>query len=396
MRVDTIIFGGGAAGAWLLDDLVRNGFNAILVEAHALGAGQTVTSQGIIHGGMKYTLSNLLDPSAQAIAQMPVIWRDCLAGRAKPDLSQATVRAEFCYLWSTGSAASMIGMTGARHFLRVKPSEVPRDHWPDALRGVRSVYRMDEQVIAPASFIAAVTRPHQSRLFKVDGEAGIEFQLTAPGRIEAVTLTEGGRTMTVQPGSVVFTAGEGNAHLRTLAGLGAEIMQRRPLHMVMARGNLPVLNGHCTDFNKTRVTITSDVDSRGSIVWQVGGQVSEVGVDMDANDLIAHTGRELSSAIPGISLAGVSWATYRVNRAEAATGGGLRPSDARVIADGNTLTCWPTKLALAPRLAEMVRDALGKPAGAPARDTMPPINEWRRPVVALPPWELAQQWCTGV
>ena len=80
VQLDVVIFGGGGAGLWLLDELVRQGFSALLMEAHGLGSGQTVASQGIIHGGLKYTLSGLLTPSASAIRDMPGVWRACLAG----------------------------------------------------------------------------------------------------------------------------------------------------------------------------------------------------------------------------------------------------------------------------------------------------------------------------
>ena len=59
MRLDALIFGGGAAGLWLLDRLSRDGHHVVLLEARSLGMGQTVASQGIIHGGLKYTLSGL-------------------------------------------------------------------------------------------------------------------------------------------------------------------------------------------------------------------------------------------------------------------------------------------------------------------------------------------------
>ena len=70
MQVDTLIFGGGAAGLWLLDELTRQGSSAVLLEAAKLGQGQTIASQGIIHGGLKYTLQGLLTPSAAAIRDM--------------------------------------------------------------------------------------------------------------------------------------------------------------------------------------------------------------------------------------------------------------------------------------------------------------------------------------
>ncbi len=93
MQVDVLIFGGGAAGLWLLDELARRGDRVLLLEAARLGAGQTIASQGIIHGGLKYTLQGALTPSAVQIREMPGLWRDCLAGRRLPDLRNVRLRA---------------------------------------------------------------------------------------------------------------------------------------------------------------------------------------------------------------------------------------------------------------------------------------------------------------
>ena len=65
LRVDTLIFGGGIAGLWLLDELRRAGRSALLVEATALGDGQTISSQGILHSGLKYSLNGLLSSAAR-------------------------------------------------------------------------------------------------------------------------------------------------------------------------------------------------------------------------------------------------------------------------------------------------------------------------------------------
>ena len=54
---DVVIIGGGVAGLWTLDQLVREGHRAVLLESSRLGEGQTVAAQGIIHGGLKYSLS---------------------------------------------------------------------------------------------------------------------------------------------------------------------------------------------------------------------------------------------------------------------------------------------------------------------------------------------------
>ena len=64
--IDVLIFGGGVAGMWLLDELLRQNCRALLLENHSLGRGQTVGSQGIIHGGLKYMFSGQLTPATSS------------------------------------------------------------------------------------------------------------------------------------------------------------------------------------------------------------------------------------------------------------------------------------------------------------------------------------------
>ena len=130
---DVAIFGGGAAGLWTLDVLVARGLSTVLLESDRLGGGQTVCAQGIIHGGMKYTLNGILSGSAAALRGMPDHWRACLAGRREPHLTATRVRADHCYLWRTGSARSRLGMIGARIGLRSKPQPVPAGQRPEPL-----------------------------------------------------------------------------------------------------------------------------------------------------------------------------------------------------------------------------------------------------------------------
>jgi glycerol-3-phosphate dehydrogenase len=391
IALDVAVIGGGVAGLWLLDALHRKGYRCLLLEAHHLGSGQTVASQGILHGGMKYTLSNLIDPGAKAVAQMPLIWRNCLAGQAEPDLSHTKLRTDFCHLWRTGSARSRLGMTGARMVLRVKPTEIPQSDWPEALHDLKGqVYNLPEQVIDTASFIADMASKHQDRLLKIDMDNGLAFERDASGNVTAIKLTHNDQTLTLAPKHVVLTAGKGNADLRAKLSLDDQAMQIRPLHMVMVKGNLPKLNGHCTDFSQTRVTVTTATANDGQTVWTVGGQVSEDGVKMSPEELVKHAKGEVAAVIPNVDLANAQWATYRVDRAERKTASGRRPEGVTLMADGNVITAWPTKLVLAPQLALDVMAML------PEQSNGQPINigSWPRPNVALPPWELVEQWMT--
>lgn len=391
IQVDAIILGGGIAGLWTLDELLRRGYAALLLERKALGAGQTVASQGIIHGGLKYSLSGLFSESARAIRDMPLVWRECLAGRREPRLTGTTVRSRFCHLWNTESVSSRLGMLGAKVGLRVKPVVLPADERPDVLRRVPgTVARLDEQVIDPVSLLGDLLARNRSRIL---GPLTEELGEIGAGMYGVeMSVRAASRSVVIQAAACILTAGSGNADLRALLGLPEPLMQRRPLHMVIARGEqLPVLNGHCVDGRRTRVTITSATDSAGRMVWQIGGQVAEDGVAMDEEALIAHAAREVREALGGIDLgADVEWATYRVDRAEAATGSGARPDDVFVRREGPIITAWPTKLALAPRVAERIADHLDRPRGM--TDAMQELTDWPRPPIAPPPWETAQRW----
>ncbi|MBL8746692.1 MAG: FAD-dependent oxidoreductase [Phycisphaerae bacterium] len=383
--LDALIIGGGIAGLWTLHELTRLGHSCLLVERNALGRGQTVWSQGIIHGGLKYTLAGMMNPSAEAIREMPRLWRQCLEGVAPagPDLSAAGVRAQHCHLWQTSSIASRVGMIGARVGLRVAPVVLDKPNRPIILRECPGIVaRLDEQVIDPAAVLRTIADQHPGRVVR--------------GEIEAVTVENDGvrarvqsglRSLTLTARWLVMSAGHGNAALRTMLGLHAERMQVRPLRMVMVRGEaLPPLFGHCVDGAKTRLTITTAKDTIGRPVWQLGGEIAERAVLMSEAEAISFARKELLAVLPGLDLARCEFATYDAPRAEAAMLGLRRPDDAVVFEDGPLLTVFPTKLALAPRVAGMVASLVGDPMSNRAA---PPIQGWDRPGVAPGPWESA-------
>lgn len=393
-----LIFGGGVAGLWLLDELRRAGRSALLLEAHRLGHGQTAASQGIIHGGLKYTLAGMFTPAADAIREMPAIWQECLSGRREPILVPAILRAEHCHLWRTESLSSRVGMFGAKALLRAQPEPVPHDERPPALRSVRGpVYRIREPVIDPGALLRRLAERNAGRVLSYDAERGAQFDTGAAGAVRSVRILEprSDAALSLFPRVVVLAAGAGNARLLDLCGGTSAEMQCRPLHMAMVRGELPELNGHCTDLARTRVTITSAPQADGRRVWQLGGQVAEDGVAMSADELIRHARDELTAVVPGLELRGLEWAAYRVDRAEARTAGGRRPDDVSCGALGNVIFGWPTKLALAPRFAErviaMIERVRGADRVAPADACVLPPG-WPRPEVAPPPWESDVSW----
>ncbi len=396
MDVDVLIIGGGIAGLWTLDQLRRAGYRAVLTENRSLGYGQTITSQGIIHGGLKYSLRGVLTASANEIREMPVIWRECLSGQREPDLSGAIIRSHCCYLWQTDSLASQAGMWGASMQLRVRPEILTTSQRPELLKqSPGNVFRLDEQVVSPGSVLQCLKERNQDALFLCDREQGIEFSCSQQGSINSVNIRCRGDELHLVPAAVVMTAGAGNRQLNEAAGRN-QPMQRRALQMVLVRGELEMFQGHCVDGAKTRMTITSEVVANGEVVWQLGGQVAELGAGMNAEDLIQHAARELKAILPGLKIETLKFATYLVDRAEKKVSLGLRPDSPQVIRHKNILTCWPTKLAFAPRAAGMIEEIISKELQI--KPTVIPGNnaelqkEWPVPEVAEYPWETAENW----
>ncbi|HEY3243385.1 MAG TPA: FAD-dependent oxidoreductase [Phycisphaerae bacterium] len=397
--LDVLIFGGGIAGLWTLDECVRRGWQCLLLESVALGSGQTAASQGIIHGGLKYMLDGRLTPAARAIADMPDLWRQCLAGTRDPHLTNATVGSDACYLWGTGSLKSRLLLKGAHLALRTHPELLEPSARPAALARVPGeVLRVPEQVIDPLSVIRSLASRHADRILHFDSSRGPAIESRANASLSVtVHPPDSDRMLVLEPIRILFAAGEGNAELRRRAGLPEQVMQRRPLHMVMLRGALPELFGHCISGSTPRVTITTATDAMQRRVWQVGGQLAERGVDCDAVTLLDAAKHEFADVLPGLDLKHAEFAAYRITRAEAATSTGQRPDDVHLIEEARILTVWPTKFALAPRLSQLIVERI---APSIERDQCAPpsgdvLSDWPKPPLAKPPWETCNTWSSA-
>ena len=90
-QIDVVILGGGIAGLWLLDILERTGIEALVLNKAALGQGQTIASQGIIHGGAKYTFGMGLETAVSDLAHMPDCWRASLSAVSYTHLTLPTI-----------------------------------------------------------------------------------------------------------------------------------------------------------------------------------------------------------------------------------------------------------------------------------------------------------------
>ncbi len=398
ISLDIVIFGGGIAGLWALNRLRNLGYQAILLETHALGSGQTIKSQGIIHGGIKYTLSGFLNGSANAIETMPQRWKTCLAGTGELDLRTVNILSQDQLLWSTGSLGSQIASFFASKALNSRIQKLPKTDYPsilknDAFKG--HAYRLEEVVLDTPSLVKALATPYHHYIFKINANVGYDFiyHQNNPQNIVSLKLFSTVKTedIEIQAKRFLFTAGEGNASL-CLKRSNIPEMQLRPLQMTMVKLASPFpFFAHCIDNGTNpRITITTHPTQDGKTVWYLGGQLAEDGSKRTMTEQITCAKKELGTLFPWLDLSDASWASFFINRAEPKQPGGKRPENAFIETIGNVMVAWPTKLALAPVLSDQILEQLKRDDIQPT-ETVNEISSalfyLEKPTIALPPWE---------
>lgn len=383
LSTDVLIVGGGIAGLWLNARLRRQGFATVLVECGSLGGGQSLKSQGIIHGGAKYALHGALTGASEAIADMPRRWREALAGAGELDLSGVRILSDAHYLWSPGTLAGNLTSFFASKAVRGRVDQVKGEQLPPALQHPKfkgKVYRLAELVLDVPSLIA--------RLAELAGDGLLAGRQVEPLRDggELCGLIVDGREIRAQ--RVVLSAGAGNAELLAALGIEQPAQQLRPLHMVLAKGPaLKPLYAHCLGGGpKPRVTVTTHPAADGQWVWYLGGDLAEAdGVARDEGAQVAAAQKEMAALLPWVDQSQTRWATLRVDRAEPAQSGLVRPDNAFLAEQQNLLVGWPTKLALAPDFADRVLATLQRDGVTPAHHGSLP--ELPRPALGQPVWE---------
>jgi len=378
------VFGGGIAGLWLLHRLRRLGFDALLFESGHLGGGQTLASQGIIHSGVKYTFDNVIRPQAQSLAAMPKIWMDCIEGVGELDLRGTKILARHQLLFTGGGLAGrMAGL--ASKALRSASEPLPPGEYPELFAAPEfrgQIFRLHEPVLDTRSVLRALSSPSalRARPKEIRRKGESVTQIVFDDAAETVIL----------PKAAVFAAGAGNEWFAAQLGLDpAKTTQRRPLRMFLARGLPPRLYAHyLAPDPKPRVTITSH-DCLGENVWYIGGNVAEKAVGMSDDDALRWAHSELTDIFPWLDWKAVPWAIYDVDRAEPSASK-LLPGGPVLRPVGNAALAWPSKLALAPALADQVLRWLQERKMSPSHRTttlpFPPAQPGQYP------WEEVRAW----
>lgn len=371
---DIVIFGGGIAGLWLLNRLRNDGYQPLLFETGSLGGGQTLASQGIIHGGLKYALSGSLTGAANVIAGMPAHWQNCLKGKGDLDLSGVPVLSDSYYMWSDGSLRSKLKtFLGSKSLSgrveAVTPADYPEFFANEAATG--TLYRLPDIVIDSAALLKRLASTAANSLLALK-EGSYQFSKNPDNGKFHLLVSANGKQIDIEAEQFVFCAGEGNAKLIEQTGIESVAAQTRPLHMVyLKQANLPQLFVHCIgdDFGLTpKLTVTSHTDTHGETVWYLGGDLAEAGVNKDKSKQIDAARQLLARLFPWVDSSEANWDSFLINRAEANINNNYRPDDAYVARESNIILAWPTKLTLTPSMADKVVNAI-KADSVPAIDS---------------------------
>ena len=357
---DIIIFGGGIAGLFIANRLRCAGYNLILVEKDKLGGVQTLASQGMIHGGQKYTLQGKVTAQAASIAAMPQRWDACFEGKGEINLSDVKFLNDTQVMFPAGSILSGLTVFAAAKAVNGKTKKLPRKSFPTVLqRG--PVYEMQEKVLETKSLVAALAKNLQGRIFK--GEAA---EILPDGQV----AIDGNK---FQARAIIFAAGTGNETALSLLNIAKQYTQRRPLRQVMVKPMPQALYGHgIVGKPKPRVTITSHPDGTGSYIWYLGGNVAEEGAKLTEAETLAFAKKEMQDIFPEIDWEQKEWASWYGERAEALDPTGQLPPGPCLQQRGKVLLAWPTKLTFVPALSDSILNWLSQSKITPSPETPPP------------------------
>lgn len=361
LQTDIAIIGGGIAGLWTLNQLRNSGYSAILFEQEALGSYQTMASQGMIHGGIKYALGGALSGGSEAISTMPDVWREALAGRGKVDIQSANVLSKDFYLWSSSDVQSRVTSFFASKLLRgrvdkLREADYPMPFQNSLFRG--QVYRLVDLVMDMPSLVQTLAEQHREAIFKIDWQLAQLVRENGQAKLNLPGLE-------VKAQRLILTAGTGNEALLAKLGSDKPAMQRRPLQQVLVKHQYrESLYAHCMGGNASpRLTISTHRTSADEPVWYLGGDLATEGTDDSPETLIAKARRELGDLLPWIDFGETQWCTIKLDRAEPKQARLLRPDQSFVGKSdslSNVLTAWPTKLTLSPHLADEIERVLIK------------------------------------
>ena len=381
LEFDVVICGAGVAGLWLLNVLVEAGYNVLLVESDALGGLQTIGSQGMIHGGQRYSLGASTSRQSESIAGLPAIWNSCLSGTGRIDLRGVQLLSDSQYLWSLNWGVSNFMLHAAKFLLTAKMKKLQSENVPSILsyRKPLSVFELPEKVLNVSSLISVLCDKYKEKIF-----LGTVNNKSINGNISVSGIE-------ISAQQIICCAGAGNDNLLNIFGLEGVFTQYRPLRQIMVKPMYEPLFGHCVSASyKPRLTVTSHALNSKEYVWYLGGALADTLLTMSDEESVTYARSELKLIFPHIEWDSKEIATCHYTRAEAKTANGLLPEGPVVEDYGNVLGVWPTKLTFAPLLGDLVLTQFKRKGVVPKFSSSTKSVKLPFPPMAEPPWNTAE------
>lgn len=342
-NADIVIFGAGIAGLWTFNHLKSLGYDVLLLESKAIGSGQTIASQGIVHSGLKYAFAGKVNKLAQSISAMPDLWRAALKGQGPVDLSAARMSAETQYLLVPSGLMGGLVKLVTKKVLGGSVREIEKKDWPtdvveSGFKG--AVIYMDEPVLDTASVIRALAEPYKDSVRLVD----------TPD--DPLVFLE---QHNISAKKIIFTAARSNHETAKKLGHDAGLeTQARPLLMGLLKPAPFEMYAHLVgNSDKPVATITTHKCADGTLAWYLGGGVAERVKESSIDEVIEVTKKGFAKYLPQVDLSEVQWGAWPIDRIEGKSEvDGWMPDTPTIHSAENCIYCWPTKLTFAPMLSE--------------------------------------------
>lgn len=374
-QTDIIIFGAGIAGLWTLKTLTERGYSVLLLETNAIGAGQTIASQGIIHSGLKYKLGRKSASISKNIAAMPERWR--------AELKNECLSAPGQNLFIPKGFMGSIIKTVASQTLQSNARVLPMSSWPSVMRASGfngSIIATEEPVLDIPAVLFHLAWPRMNAIRRY---SRLRCATDYNRQIDHVEID--GHIIKAQ--AYVFAAAEINHEVAQSLGHAQGLKtQKRPLLMgLMNNAPFPLYAHFVGTSDKPVATITTHKTKDGNLVWYIGGAAAERAKDSSEYDTFDAIRKAFAKYMPAINMSNIQWATLPIDRVEGQSGSGI--PDIPVIHQAeNALYVWPTKLTFAPLAADSVAEKLGNlhPSGI--------TSNWSflsQPSFAETPWDKA-------
>lgn len=383
VEVDVLIVGGGAQGLWLLNDLSKRHYRAVLLERGELGGGQTCHSHGLIHRGHYYDdvdMMIVLNAAAQ-------FWEAFVDEKGISKLNPSRALAGF----GPGTAVERHTYFWKSAGLRFYPCRGK----PAVLDGgaVKYLFETEEFSLDASEVIAGLSRDSDHATYKLDDRDDALKFVHDRKSIERVEAVLSGQHVEFRPRFVIISAGVGNYGLLAKLGAGTNsvpagtlVQAERKNHMMVLRGgHLPMMTAvfpirgglqgvflcpRTDPVTRQPVWLASDHNSMPFHMASGGSSRTD---SAPSEDWVKRMLISLRATAPAVfadgAADGLDVAVYTGLTAERNFGAGQHMTDLYIDPFGfeNVLTIWPTKLTMTPFASNIalrfVRPKVPEPAG---------------------------------